>query len=224
MAITLGVHSSAQNTNGTTVTTGSLTTQAAGSTLIAFAFGNHAVTVTDSKSNSWSVAGSQTFNGANGFSTCAFVQNATGGSGHTFTATQSGGNGPSIIVVEFIGAVLSGGFDAFNSSDDTSFAAGINTASITTVAANAAVAACVAGASNVNSAPTSTFGTALDAISAATFVTGGDSWFIQGTPGSGIHDTLTFSGQTFNDQATYTISFAPAAGGAGNTATIAWTK
>lgn len=214
MANSFGIHTKAENVNGATVTTGAQTTQATGSTLVVFGVGNHAVTVTDSKSNTWTVpaGGNQGFNTPNGQSVCAYCQNATGGTGHTFTVTQSGGSGPSIEVVEIIGAVTSGGPDAFAAANPAGGTATVSGPGITTVADGAAVLTFMAGASNVNSVATASTGTILDTISGANFVTGADSSQIKTTHGA-ANDTFTFSAQTFFDMVTYNISFAPAATG-----------
>jgi len=218
VAITLGVHAKAESPFSSSLTTSAVTTQATGSTLVAFAFGGNIPSISDSKSNTWNTptGGNQSFNGGFGHAVISYVQNATGGSSHTFTASSSGG-GLQIMVLELIGAVTTGGYDAFAVSNPTGGTTTVATPSITTVAANAAVVACAGGASSTNNAPTSANGTVVDSISGANFVTGGDSWFIKATAGS-TSDTLTFSTQTSYDMAAFTISFAPASTGSSLTA------
>jgi hypothetical protein len=219
MSITLGAHTKVESAFSSTLTTSAQTTQVSGSTLIAFAYSSNAVTMSDSKGNTWISAGTQAFNGGFGDSGCYYCQNAVGGSGHTFTATQSGGS-LQLIILELIGAVTSGGPNAFAHANVTGASPPITTPSITTTVANAAVVACTAGASNVNVAGTSTNGTVLDSISGANFVTGTDSWFLKTTAGA-TNDTLTFAGQSSFDEAAYSIAFAPAGAGGVYTLSVA---
>lgn len=220
MSITEGVHGVANDPFSTSEDTPSLITQASGSTFVAFCFGGSSdLAVSDSKGNVWITpsGGLQAFNGVFGHGLCAYVQNAVGGAGHVFTVTHGGG-GLQMLVKELIGAALTGGPDAFLAANVTGAIAAVNTPSITTVAANAGVVACAAGANNIDVVPTSTNGTVTDHLSSADFVTGADSFFIKAAAGA-ASDTLTFAGQTTFDMAGFSISFAPAGGGGGGGST-----
>lgn len=208
MSITIGAHTKIESPFDSSLDTNPVTTQASGSTFIVFAYGGTQPSITDSFGNAYDNTRTRTFNGGFGFSVCAFVQNASGGASHVFTASSAGG-GLQIMVAELIGAMTTGGIDAFSSANPNGATPAVACPSITTIAANAMVISCAGGASSTNNAPTSTLGAILDSISGANFVTGGDSDFIQGAPGA-VNDTLTFAAQTSYDMATYSISFAPA--------------
>jgi hypothetical protein len=220
MTITVGVHAKAESNNAASVTTGSLTTQASGSLFAMVVEGQGTIGNSDSKTNTWTTQGSQPFNGANGKGSLFFVQNATGGAGNTFTGTQSGGAGPWLVMAEFLGAAISGGPNAFSSSNPSGGVTTVAAPSVVTTVANCLILTCIMGASNVLVTPSSLNGTVLDALSTnADGIAGAFSWFLAGAPGT-YSDTFTFAGQTFFDMAAYTIAFAPAGG---NTATIGWT-
>lgn len=220
MSIIEGAHGVANDPFSTSEDTPSLTTQATGSTFVAFCFGGSSdLAVHDNKGNTFTTpsGGLQAFNGVFGHGLCAYVQNAAGGAGHVFTVTHGGG-GLQMLIKELIGAALTGGPDAFLAANVTGAVAAVPTPSITTVAANAAVVSCAAGANNIDVVPSSANGTVTDHLSSADFVTGGESFFLKAVAGS-ASDTLTFAGQTTFDMAGFTISFAPAGGGGGGGST-----
>lgn len=216
MAITLGVSTEVESNNAASVTSGAITTQATASTFVGVDAGQGTVSISDSKANTWVVGASQNFNGTNGITHLWYVQNATGGSGHTFSGAQTGGAGPLLMVGEFIGAVLSGGPNASNFQEVSGSTAAVTGLSVTTTVANCVIVTVMVG-SNFPTivTPTSTNGAVVTSYTTNGInVAGAMSYFIAGAPGS-YNDTLTFAGQTFYDFAAYTFAFAPAGGGGG---------
>lgn len=115
MAGTIGIHAKASAASFSTVTTPTRTSAASGSTFVVICTGlsGSAPVITDSKSNSWagSQVGVEQDTGAASVSCWMFrIENATGGALHTFTAT--GGNYPTIMVVELLGMLTSSVYDS----------------------------------------------------------------------------------------------------------------
>jgi hypothetical protein len=108
VSIALGQHTSWTGAGPGTFASSSLTTAASGSTFVIFCDVETAAFtgVSDSKSNVWTP-----FSGPpSSFGNTAFAyycENATGGAGHTFSATASAGF-PSMWVVEITGGLTSG--------------------------------------------------------------------------------------------------------------------
>jgi len=104
MALTLGV-SAIASTIGSTATTGSITTQAAGSGLVVIVNLEKPTqtftSVTDSKSNTWTQVGSELTDSGGVVAMRRYrCANAVGGSGHTFTLTCNVAGTCGIAVVE----------------------------------------------------------------------------------------------------------------------------
>lgn len=216
MSITLGVSTEVETNNTPSVTSGAITTQVTGSTYIGVNAGQGTVNISDSKANTWVVGASQNFNGTNGITHLWYVQNAIGGSGNTFTGTQTGGAGPLLMVGEFIGAALSGGPNASNFQEISGSTAAVTGLSVTTTVANCMIVTVMVGANApAIVTPTSANGAVVTSYTTNGLnVAGAMSWFVAGAPGA-YHDVLTFAGQTAYDFATYTFAFAPAGGGGG---------
>lgn len=121
-AIAIGISEAKATTAGATATTAAVTTQASGSVfVVCYTFDSAATftSITDSKSNSWSIIGSE-INASNHKSRMYYVENATGGSSHTFTGTNGSASlDCSIWVIEITGALTSGSLDQSGSRSDT---------------------------------------------------------------------------------------------------------
>lgn len=187
-----------------------------GDTVVIIAFGgNGSPTASDSGGvNVYTQVAVQPFNAPNGFSSLNVCQNAVGGS-LTLSVAQPPSTGICFFWFVIPAAALSGGLDAVQHSEATNFTVPTPGPAITTIAANATVITCIAGASNATTAATSSSGTILDTFpTQATFIAGASS-VIQATAPGSYSDTLNFVGQNFNDQAAWTISIAPGATGPG---------
>lgn len=215
MAITLDNHVKAETNNSASLTSSAITTAATGGPLfVAVNVGQGTVGIADSKTNTWIVGASQNFNGTNGITHFWYVQNATGGTGNTFTGTQSGGAGPQFLVASFLGCALSGGLNASNFTELAGSTAAVTAPSVTTTVAGCLIVTVLVGGAPTLITPTSANGSVTDAFSTnGNNVSGALSWFVAGAPGS-YSDTLTFAGQTAFDYAMYTMAFAPASSGA----------
>lgn len=117
MAIALGASTSTGYTGIDSTTTAAITTAASGSTVVVAAHwqnGSGAPTISDSKSNGFTLVGSVRQVDSNGSYLSHiglwYCENATGGAGHTVTVAKTGG-APSVYVVEIIGGRLSGILD-----------------------------------------------------------------------------------------------------------------
>jgi hypothetical protein len=121
--ISLGQHASKQ-VSSTSVTTTAVTTQASGSTFVVCAASFAAATsytITDSKSNTYTLVGTLKTNTADNISMGVYIcVNGTGGSSHTFTAA-SAQPFTSIYALELIGVATSSPQDgnAINTSNTT---------------------------------------------------------------------------------------------------------
>jgi len=117
MAIALAQSTSTGYTSADSTTTGSLTTTASGSSFVIAAYwqgGSTPPTISDSKSNTYTLIGSvrQADNNGSFLSHIGlwYVENGTGGSSHTFTAAKTGGF-TSVFGGEITGGRLSGLLD-----------------------------------------------------------------------------------------------------------------
>lgn len=211
MAITLDNHVKAETNNSASLTSSAITTAAA-PLLVMVNVGQGTVGNSDSKANTWVLGASQNFNGTNGITHFWYVQNATGGTLHTFTGTQSGGAGPQFLVASFLGCALSGGLNASAFTELANTTASVTGPTVTTTVAGCLIVTVMVGGAPTLITPTSANGAVTDAFSTnGNNVSGALSWFVAGAPGN-YSDTLTFAGQTNFDYAMYTMAFAPAAG------------
>lgn len=135
MALSVGV-TDIGGANASPVTTAGVTTQATGSILVVGAIWETAAftSITDSKSNSYTQIGTEQTIG--GFKArLYYVENATGGSSHTFTLTTGGGNiFGTVLALEVIGGATASSLDQSNQQTDS--ASPFTSPSITTTNAN----------------------------------------------------------------------------------------
>ena len=100
--------------SGTSVTTTGITTGATGSVFVRTTQWSNGVTftsVTDSKSNSYTIIGAEIITGGTDKSRAHFVTNATGGASHTFTATVASSDSILIMIDEITGAATASTVD-----------------------------------------------------------------------------------------------------------------
>lgn len=151
MAISAGVSVAAHSAgSATTLTSGSVTSAASGSTFVVFIQADSTLnTPSDSKGNTYTAVTAQTTNsGIN--SRMYYCQNGTGGASHTFTFTTGGSANLSIYALEILGGLTSGILDQQNSILDSASPYTVTTPT-TTQAAELAVA-CLSGNSAVTPA------------------------------------------------------------------------
>jgi len=125
--MTIGVHTQAPTaTQGASVTTPSVTTQASGSALFLICCVNNAgfgtTPVQDSKSNTWTQLGTDLTIPSSPSSTMRVYQclSATGGSGHTFTLNPAATAYPALLMVEVTNPAASPTVTQNRQSDTTS--------------------------------------------------------------------------------------------------------
>lgn len=220
MAITGGIHTLGEAHNSPSFTSPGKNTQATGSLLVAVNVGQTVVGISDSNSNTWTLGASQNFNGTAGITHFWYVQNAVGGTGQTFTGTQTGGAGPQFLIGEFLGCALSGGPNASNFAELSGSVAAVTGPAVTPTVDGCLIVTVMVG-DNFPAlvTPASANGTVTDAFSTnGNGIAGAMSWFVAGAKNVPYSDTLTFSGQTAYDFSCYTFAFAPGSG----TPAVAW--
>lgn len=153
MDIAIGVHTGVATGGATTLTTGSLTTTSGSLVLVGASWDSTPTftSITDSKSNSWSIVGSE-LNASSHKSRVYVAHNITGGSSHTFTLTVSASAVATLFVCEFTGADTASAVDQQGRRNDTSSPFTL-AAGLTTTQANEALWSMVVGNS---SSPTAT--------------------------------------------------------------------
>lgn len=220
MAITGGIHTLGEAHNSPSVTSPAKNTQPTGALLVAVNVGQTVVGISDSNSNTWTLGASQNFNGTAGITHFWYVQNAVGGTGQTFTGTQTGGAGPQFLIGEFLGCALSGGPNASNFAELSGSVAAVTGPAVTPTVDGCLIVTVMVG-DNFPAlvTPASANGTVTDAFSTnGNGIAGAMSWFVAGAKNVPYSDTLTFSGQTAYDFSCYTFAFAPGSG----TPAVAW--
>lgn len=121
------VGSGASSSN--TVTTGSGTSTASGSTFLLFVAWDNGVnisSVSDSKGNTYTALGTEQLDGAGGRSRVYRCINGTGGSSHTATANFSGTAFPTLHLIECTGVDTSSPIDIVTQASGTGGSAGIS--------------------------------------------------------------------------------------------------
>lgn len=115
MALAPGVATKGTSTGATSLVTGSVTTQVAGSLMITaelFQATSTFSSVVDSKSNAYTQLGTeQAFAAGNGKARLYYKENAVGGASHTSTFTNVGSAAMTDFLAEFTGVLTSGSLD-----------------------------------------------------------------------------------------------------------------
>src|SRR5690349_4202069 len=148
MSINVAAHRSDHFGAGASPTSGSLTTQATGSTIVVFVgwYGNRTISsVTDNKGNTYTqIQSSIQYSGDTLFRAAAFYkQNAAGGSGHTVTANFSGSADlAAIFFIEVTGGLTSGILDQNPAGNEDTTDPYTSTTTGTTAQANELVLTC----------------------------------------------------------------------------------
>lgn len=209
MAFNLVAHVAAGSGDTNNVTTGSITTT--GANLLVLILGNlaaGAVTISDSKTNTWTALTKQTSEVND--SRIYYSQTTTVGSGHTFTAT-SVAQQPTINVMAFSGSLTSpfdvqNGYATSGGLGETSHATGSVTPSLN-------YELIVSGLCNNNgtTASINSSFTLVDTASSVGTVVNNSAYLVQ-TTATAVNPTWTFGG---NDYAALTIATFKAALNAG---------
>ncbi len=135
MTIALLAHAIAQQSSGSSATTAGINTSGANLIVVAYEwFANNTPTLTDNKSNTWTLLTQSWCGGTCGVLQIAYCSNPTVGSGHTFTITASG-DAFAICAAAFSGAKSSAPFDQQNHAI-TAGATSLQTGSVTPSEAN----------------------------------------------------------------------------------------
>lgn len=217
MAIAVGA-SLGQNNLTSGSATSSITTTASGSTFVVCAVcgnGQSSISISDSKSNTYSAIGTISSTGWGGSAQLFYVENGTGGSSHTFTATYSGGGSHAIFAVEVTGGLTSGILDQTVSWIVDSADPYVSNTTGTTAQADE-LALSFAATTTSSGTETLTWGNGYSAVCAA-----GDANYVTGGCGSKV---LSATGTTFGQvsssgagtsQADMVVITLKAAGGGG---------
>lgn len=118
MAIAYGTPQRGYSAGASAITTSSVATAASGSSFVAFARAiiGSITSVSDNKSNSYSLIGS-IFDAGSGIETAAYqCTNGAGGAGHTWTLNKNTANYGRIAAIEVTGAVVASLIDVYASS------------------------------------------------------------------------------------------------------------
>lgn len=210
-------HVEAGSSNTTSVTTGSLDTTGANLLIAATSDYDHAstLTITDSKSNSWTCRTASTTVSSPRARLC-YSQGGTVGSGHTFTATGTGGGGttyPAIMVLALSGSATSpadvqeqhdAAVGVTSLQDETGITPSVNNEIVLAVLANNAAA----GTVTIDSG----FTVNTQAYGSGTNMGGSLAYKIQ-TTAAAVNPT--FSWATSTDASLVLDSFKASAGGGG---------
>lgn len=218
MPIAAGV-SAVANSASNTVTTGAVTSSASGSTFVigvSFDAGTTVSTVGDSKSNSYTLAGTTITNGGQKIA-LYYSQNGTGGSSHTATVTFSGTAYPSLFFLEITGAATAS-FDVTGSAtgDSTSpFGDGASTGTLSQ--ANELIVSLI-GSTNADTAITYTAGggftRAQQTIDGGNYWTGAIGYLVVSSTAS-VSGNWTISPAGTPSAGVILAAFKEAAGGGG---------
>ncbi len=225
MAVTLGYSVWTLGTSGTSSTTAAGTTNATGSTFVVGVVLRNATgfptSVTDSKSNTYTLAQTVNTGGGNGYLAIYSCINGTGGASHTATANWPGSAFSGVAFAEFqnVGA---GTFDLAPTGIQNTGGSPSVTPSITTSANNELVVG-IFGTFGANAQTITDSGSGF-AIACSqpsgTSINGAMSWALPASSGTAAQDSFGFT--AFDFTGTLALSIKPAAGGPTNNAVIAW--
>jgi len=201
MTIAVGQHTSVTSafTNGLTTT--GITTSASGSNFYVFVGVSSAgpPTVSDSKSNTYSLVTSDTTGDFNGINVYAFkCENGTGGASHTVTVNQAN-VGMVVAFVEVTGAATSGSIDVSNHNGTNATSTTINTATVTTTNANDLILSFWKGSNTGNTSVAANTGAGYAIVNSGT-----------ANPAFAVSSRVVSSTGTYGD--TYTLGTADYAG------------